>query len=131
MIVAIEFNPIYFLTTVVLLFAEIIIEIYINDNWIRPYGGDFLVVILLYSLVRSFLLSDYRPVAVCVLLLAYATETLQYLHIVKLLNLEQNHFASIMIGTQFSWTDMLMYTLGIALVWLVEHRFRNNERQKF
>ncbi|WP_342648519.1 DUF2809 domain-containing protein [Mucilaginibacter sp. CSA2-8R] len=110
----------YCYLTVLLLAIEIFIGLFVHDAWIRPYGGDFLVVILLYCLVKSFLRSSYRPVAIGVLLFAYLTETMQYLHVAALLGLQHNQFACIIIGTQFSWTDTLMYTLGIALVWWVE-----------
>jgi hypothetical protein len=54
----IKLNPGYLCLT--LITVKIFIGVYIQDAWIRPYGGGFLVVIFLYCLVRSFLIIDYR-----------------------------------------------------------------------
>jgi hypothetical protein len=92
----------------------------VRDSFVRPFGGDFLVVILLYCLVKSFVNTPVRPTAVGVLLFAYLIETLQYLQLVKRLGLQHNRLASILIGTRFAWEDMLAYTLGIVLVLVLE-----------
>jgi hypothetical protein len=42
-----KLNPGYLYLTLMLLTVEIFIGVYIQDTWVRPYGGDFLVVILL------------------------------------------------------------------------------------
>jgi hypothetical protein len=78
----------------------------------------------LYCLLRSFLAINYRRAGTGVLLFAYGTETMQYLPVVELLHLQDNHFACIIIGTQFSWMGMLMYTIGIGLVWRLEYQGR-------
>ncbi|CAN5148937.1 hypothetical protein BH20BAC1_BH20BAC1_28470 [soil metagenome] len=44
----------YFLSAIVLLITEVLIATFLNDRIIRPFIGDFLVVILLYTFVRSF-----------------------------------------------------------------------------
>jgi len=48
------FNKTYFALAILLFIVEVFIGMYVKDNFIRPYGGDFLVVILLYFLVRAF-----------------------------------------------------------------------------
>jgi hypothetical protein len=55
-------------------------------------------------------------------------ETLQYFHIVDVLGLQDSKIARIVIGTGFSWMDMLMYTAGILLVWLVETKVFNKKQ---
>ncbi|HVV54093.1 MAG TPA: DUF2809 domain-containing protein [Mucilaginibacter sp.] len=110
----------YFRWALILLAAEILIAVYLHDAIIRPYGGDFLAVILLYCAVKSF--SDANPVKVGigVLLFAYAIEISQYFHLVNLLGLQRSNMARLLLGTSFSLTDMLTYTLGIALVIVIE-----------
>ncbi|HEX3935338.1 MAG TPA: DUF2809 domain-containing protein, partial [Puia sp.] len=49
-----RFKLSYFLLTLGLTGVEIFIGACMHDAVIRPYGGDLLVVILLYCLVRSF-----------------------------------------------------------------------------
>ena len=53
----------YFLLTLLLLGVEIFIGACMHDAVIRPYGGDVLVVILLYCLIRSFWQLPVVPLA--------------------------------------------------------------------
>lgn len=115
-----QFNPRYFLYAVLLFIVEVLIALYVKDSIIRPYGGDFLVVILLYYFVRAFWKGTTAKIAVGVLLFAYIVEILQYFKIVNLLGLEGNRLAEIIIGTGFSWWDMLAYTLGILVVYFID-----------
>ncbi|WP_339687896.1 DUF2809 domain-containing protein [uncultured Nonlabens sp.] len=59
--------------------------------------------------------------AVGALVFAYAIETAQYVQLISLLSLDQYKWARVVMGTSFSWWDMLMYTLGILCVLVVEH----------
>jgi hypothetical protein len=117
----IVFNKTYFILTLLLLLAEVYIGLYMHDAIIRPYGGDFLVVILLYCLVKSFINFPVLLTACWVLLFAYAIEVSQYFHLVNLLGLQDSKTAKILLGTSFSFIDMLTYTLGIALVLATEN----------
>jgi len=85
----------------------------------------FLVVILIYCFVKSFLNTPVIATALAVLLFSYAIETLQYFHLVDILGLEKSTVARIIIGTSFAWTDLLAYTLGILLILIIEFRFGN------
>lgn len=107
--------------TILLFLVEVFIALFINDNIIRPYIGDVLVVILLYYLVKSFFDLAYVKTAIAVLLFAYCIETLQYFNIVGLLGLSHSKIANIIIGTHFSWIDILAYTLGIIIILVVEN----------
>jgi len=44
-----KFNKKFFLLTVFLFIVELYIGFFVQDDFIRPYGGDFLVVILIYA----------------------------------------------------------------------------------
>jgi len=116
------FYPKYFVIAILLLLTEIAIGLFVHDAILRPYGGDFLVVILLYCLVKSFLNSPVVATAIGVLLFSYIVETLQYFHIVRMLGLEKYALARVIFGTSFAWTDITVYTLGAGLVLLVEFR---------
>ncbi len=120
-----SFHLKYFLLMLVLLALEVIIGAYFHDAIIRPYGGDFLVVILIYCFVKSFWNTRLLPTVICVLLLAYTVEISQYFHLINIIGLQNSKVARIIMGTSFSWTDMLMYTLGIIIVWIVEIMFNN------
>ncbi|WP_374948994.1 DUF2809 domain-containing protein [Mucilaginibacter sp.] len=119
-----KFNRIYFIGATLLLLTEILIAVYLHDNFIRPYGGDFLVVILIYCLVKSFINYNVNCTAVAVLIFAYLIEWSQWFHLVNIMGLQHSLLARTVMGTDFAWTDMLMYTLGIMLVWVVERIVR-------
>ncbi|MDT0690395.1 DUF2809 domain-containing protein [Salegentibacter sp. F188] len=114
------FNRKYFLAAIVLFVVEVFIAIYVRDKFIRPYAGDFLVVMLLYFFLKSFLKISVTTAAISVLAFAYFIEALQYLHIIDLLGIQNNKFAAIVLGSHFEWEDMLAYTLGILTVFGIE-----------
>ena len=116
------FNLKYFLFAVVLFIIEVLIALFVRDHFIRPYFGDFLVVILIYCAVKTIIKASPLKVAVGVLLFAYFIEVLQYCQIVDKLGLSGNIIAKIVIGYGFEWRDILAYTLGIITVWLLDRR---------
>ncbi len=126
-----QFHKKYFLFALLLFLTEVFIAIYLHDAIIRPYGGDFLVVILIYCFVKSFLNAPVKITALVVLLFSYLIETLQYFHLVDLLGLGKSTIARIVIGTSFAWTDLLAYTLGILLVLIIEsaHKYLNYKQK--
>lgn len=113
--------PVYFALTLLLFIIEVLIGAYLHDAVVRPFVGDFLVVILVYCFVKSFFSIRVWPAAIGSLLFAYLVEFGQYLNILEWLGWERNKLARLLMGTFFTWTDMLMYTLGIALVIVVEY----------
>ena len=115
------FNKTYFILTLLLLLTEICIGCYMRDAIIRPYGGDFLVVILLYCFIKSFINFPVLLAAAWVLFFAYAIEISQYLHLVRLFGLRESKIARILLGTSFSFFDMLTYAMGILLVIAAEN----------
>jgi hypothetical protein len=117
---AVTFNGTYFVLALMLLAVEIGIAVYVKDAYIRPFGGDFLVVILIYCAIKSFINCPLNSTVIFVLLFAYVIEVLQYFHFADLIGLQAYPVARIILGTYFAWTDMLMYTLGMLLVWVVE-----------
>ena len=121
-----RFHKGYFLLTVLLLVTEILIAAFLHDRFVRPYVGDFLVVILIYCFCRMFRPFPVIKLAVSVLLFAYSIETLQYFKLLNLLHLQDNKPATIILGSSFEWSDMLAYTLGIALVIVIEKRRHKN-----
>lgn len=115
-----KINYVYSVWFILLLIAELLIGFYMHDTFIRPYGGDFLVVILLYCFIKSFIDAPVAKTAIRVLVFAYAVEISQYFHLAKLLGLAHSHVALLVLGNSFSFGDLLCYTLGILLVVLVE-----------
>lgn len=125
-----KINSNYFFFFLLLLIIELLIGIYLHEAVIRPYGGDFLVVILLYCFIKSFFDSSVVRTAIGTLLFTYAVEISQYFHLVKLLGLAYSRVALLIMGNSFSFNDLMCYTLGILLVLLVE-RIRIDRKLSF
>lgn len=118
------FNSKYLIASIVLLAIEILIAIYVKDRFIRPYVGDFLVVILLYTMIRTIWNGRVKSVAYSVLVFSFLLEFLQYFKLVDMLGLGHIKLARILIGTSFAWEDLVAYFLGIMTVLWLEGEFR-------
>jgi Protein of unknown function (DUF2809) len=125
-----KFNRPYFIAAVLLFLIELFIALYVKDAIIRPYIGDLLVVILIYCIVKCCLNISVLSAAIGVLLFSYMVELLQYFNIVEVLHLQDSKFARVIIGTSFSWADMLAYTLGIGVVLVLEKVLANRQLAK-
>ena len=116
------FHKGYFSLTVVFLLIEVLIAMYVRDNFIRPYFGYFLAVILMYCFLRTFVNQDVRLSAITVLLLSYMIEVLQYFNLVERLGLVNSKISRILIGTSFAWMDIVAYTTGVLTVLWIERK---------
>lgn len=121
----------FFLFALFLFIIEVFIALYVHDRLIRPYGGDYLVVILIYCAVKSFIKAAPLKIAIGVLLFSYCVEILQYFHIVDRLGLSGNKIARIVIGYGFEWMDLLAYTFGISTVLFLERLSRKCFTSRF
>jgi hypothetical protein len=115
-----SFNKNYFLATLLLFLIEMGIALFVKDRFIRPYFGDFLVVILLYCFLKSFWNGSPLRVGIYVLIFAFVVEIGQYFQLVKLLGLNHSELARTVIGTGFDWGDLVAYTSGILVVLVIE-----------
>ena len=106
----------YGLAALLLLVVEVLIALFVRDRFIRPYGGDILVTLLICCVIRVILPRGYRlPMGGGVLAFAILVEVGQYFGLVYLLGLGHIKFFRILIGTGFSWCDMLCYGAGCAV----------------
>ena len=120
----------YALATLAIFLAEILIALFVRDKFIRPYVGDMLVAVLLYTFLRILFPEQPRLLPLYVFLFAALVEGLQAVHIVELLGLSNNRFFSVLIGTTFDWKDIVCYGAGCVLcglweVWLWKGRQEN------
>lgn len=127
------FKRTYFILTVLLFFVEFLIGTYTHDAFVRPYVGDFFVVIFLYCLFRAFLDIGVKPVAITVLLISYLAEYLQYINILDVLGIRQSALANVLLGNWFEWSDILAYSLGIVATVIAEQMLagKNTKAQLF
>ncbi|WP_346236836.1 DUF2809 domain-containing protein [Niabella insulamsoli] len=99
-----------------LFIIEILIAVFVHDNFIRPYMGDVLVVILLYCFLKSLLRISMLKAAIAVLIFSFLIETLQFLNIVDRIGLGHSKIARIVMGTHFAWADIISYTAGFLII---------------
>ena len=111
----------YALATIGITLIEVMIALFIRDNFVRPYVGDMLVVVLIYTFLKIFFTEKPRILPLYVFIFAAAVELMQGVHIIELLGLQDNHFLSILIGTTFDIKDIICYAVGCLLcgVWEV------------
>jgi hypothetical protein len=105
-----------------LFLTEILIALFVRDRIVRPYGGDVLVVLLIYYFFKTFLQIHPLYLSVGVLLFAYMVELAQYFRMVEVLGVQNNRVLSIVLGSSFSWGDILAYTLGAIICYLIERK---------
>ena len=100
-----------------------LIAVFVHDRFIRPWVGDYLVVMLIYSALKSFLNIPVIAAAIFVLAFSFVVEFLQYLNIVEYFGLQNSPIIRTVLGTSFEWTDLIAYTLGVATILLMEKQF--------
>lgn len=120
----------YIFITIILLSIEVLIALFVHDDFIRPYVGDILVVILLYTFVRIFIPEKIRLLPLSIFLFAAGVEVLQYFRIVELLGLENNRFFSVLIGSVFDMKDIVCYGVGCAMLGIYEAARMHYESKK-
>jgi len=103
------------------------IAMFVDDKFIRPYVGDYNVVILMYCFVRCFFTFSMKQVAISVLLFSYSIEILQYFDFVHRLGLTNSKLANLILGNHFEWIDVIAYNLGILTVVVIERFIGHGE----
>ncbi len=100
--------------------AEVCIALFVRDRFIRPYGGDVLVTVLICCFLRIFLPHGVKLLPLYVFLFALAVEIGQYFDFVTLLGLGNSRFFRILLGSTFSFADIVCYGAGCLLFALSE-----------
>lgn len=109
----------------ILLFAiEVAIALFVHDDFVRPFIGDVLVVMLVCAFLRIFVPEKIKLMPVYATLFAIIVEFLQYFDFVKLLGLENNPVISTALGRTFDIRDIICYAVGGAVFFAAEIIFR-------
>ena len=115
-----QFNKNYLVLAHSLFLVEFAIAFIIKTGFIRYTFGDYLVVILLYAIIRGCTNLKVWVSALVVLLIAYGIEMLQLTPFLTYFNLQDSFTAKLIFGSTFQLTDLFAYTLGIVTVVLIE-----------
>jgi hypothetical protein len=106
---------------------ELAIAFFIKTGFIRYTFGDYLVVILLYAILRGCTSLSVRASAIVVLCIAYSIELLQLTPFLTYINLQGNFTAKLIFGSTFQIGDIIAYTLGITTILIIEYYYGNLE----
>ena len=113
------FRPHWLLAALALLVIEVAIARYAPQGVLRGFGGDVLVVVLVYALLRTCVAQPAARLALWALLFACAIEGLQGLGMVDVLGLHDqtalHRVLRIALGTTCDLWDLVAYGCG----WLV------------
>jgi hypothetical protein len=114
-----QINVKYLVVSFLLLITELIIALFVHDSIIRSHFGDFLIVILMYTLIRGLIGKAIKLLPIYLFIFATIVEVAQYFNIVDMLDLHNNKIAAIIIGTSFDVQDILCYFLAmlVLLMW--------------
>jgi hypothetical protein len=113
------FNKKYAVLSAGLFAVEVFIALFIHDRLVRPFIGDMLVVILIFTLCRTVIEADYFRLALCVWLFSFAVEIGQYFNLISILGLQHSALARIIIGVTFDFHDLLAYSAGALLICVI------------
>lgn len=116
----IQFNLKYCILTVLLFLTEVIIATVLKDVFfIRAYLGDVIVVMLLYTFVKSFMVIDHTKLILGVFIFSCLIEWAQYFNIAEKIGFQKGSLMYIVIGNSFSWIDIVCYAIGCVLLYAI------------
>lgn len=115
-----RFDKKYFLYFLGLLIVEVLIALFIKNEFIRSSVGDVLVVILIYCFIQAFFAVDKKKTIIGVGIFALLVEISQAFKLVEKLNLQESKFFTTVLGTTFDLNDIWAYLAGCAVVWMLE-----------
>lgn len=110
----------YAAAMVLLIITEVLIALYVHDDFIRPYVGDVLVVIVVYCAVRIFIPVKCKLLPLYVFIFAGGVELLQYFDLVGKLGLDNNVFLRTLLGSVFDVKDIACYAVGCIALGIYE-----------
>lgn len=117
----------YILIFIITFAIEVIIARYVHDKIIRPYIGDILVVICLYTFSKSIFLDKIKRLSLYVLICAVIVEILQYFNYAQIL-FGDNKIIKTLLGSSFDIKDILCYVMGYLIIILVERSLNRRKR---
>ncbi|WP_300349625.1 DUF2809 domain-containing protein [Chryseobacterium sp.] len=114
-----KFNLKYLLLTILLFLIEVLIATVLKDQFfIRAYLGDVIVVMLLYTFVKSFLIINDVKLILGIFVFSCLIEFAQFFNIAEKLGFQPGSLMYIVIGNSFSWIDIVCYAAGCLLLYL-------------
>ncbi len=104
----------------VLTVVEVLIAMFVHDEWVRPYGGDIIIIFVIYAFIRMLLPHGLVSLPIVILLFACLAEGLQYINIVEKLGLGDIEFFNVLLGTVGDVKDIICYAVGCLILIIYE-----------
>jgi len=113
----------YLIAFFALFITEVFIALFVRDKIVRPFFGDVLVIVLMYSFIRSIVQRSIEFLPVYLFLFAVFVEITQYFQLVDKLGLKDNKVMATIMGTSFDVRDILCYFAGAVILIVWEKKF--------
>lgn len=120
MMIKFKFSLKYFLLTLLLFLVEVLIATVLKDYFfVRAYLGDVIVVMLLYTFVKSFVITNEIKLIIGIFAFSCLVEFAQFFNIAEKLGFRSGSLMYIVIGNSFSWIDILCYAAGCLILYFL------------
>ncbi|MFH6957574.1 DUF2809 domain-containing protein [Flavobacterium aquidurense] len=116
-----KYRPYYFILLLLIIFMGIMSR---KTDLIPLYIGDFLYAVMMYVFIRILLIEKNSiQIMITSLLICYAIEFSQLYQAIWINELRNTLAGRYTLGQGFLWSDILAYTLGISLTFMIERMF--------
>ncbi|MCT2563452.1 ribosomal maturation YjgA family protein [Chryseobacterium herbae] len=114
-----KFSLKYLLLTILIFLIEVLIATKLADIFfVRAYLGDVIVVMLLYTFVKSLVKINNEKLILGIFVFSCIVEFAQYFTVAEKLGFRPGDFMYTVIGNSFSWVDILCYAAGCLMLYL-------------
>lgn len=110
----------YLIAAIGLFAIEVLIALFVRDDFVRPYVGDVLAIGLVYTALRALTPLSFPLALALTLAIALAIEVAQALGLLGALGLADNEVARIVLGGVFDWHDLAAYAAGGTIIAALE-----------
>jgi hypothetical protein len=121
-----RFSGKYFIASIGILGIEILIALFVRDQFIRPYVGDVLVMFLMYGVIKSFYGKPTKKLPYYLFGFAVIIELLQLINLIEVLGMQDNRILTTLLGRVFDLKDILSYFIGMLLLLGYEQALRKD-----
>jgi hypothetical protein len=99
-------------------------------NFIPLCLGDFLYAVMIFLLIRIFLINHKLiQIAVISILICYSIELFQLYQSDWIIAARKTLFGKYLLGQGFLWSDLVAYTFGITCSIITDHYFKNDKNE--
>lgn len=123
-----KYRAYYFIALLVIIFLGIMSR---KTDLIPLFTGDFLYAVMMYVFIRTLFI-DKKSIEIMILslLICYGIEFSQLYQSIWINELRTTLFGRYVLGQGFLWTDILAYTAGVFLIFLIERMILKNHYYK-